>query len=227
MPLFATADTSRFLTFFEIIWIYYIYDPVYSYLKLKLKHSQHDFTKSNSTTTSLVTNLEYITPLVGSECQAVAFYFDLTSDFDLIPHTLLLDKSSSLGFSGCYVNWFHSYLTNRQPQVHISGTVSSPFQLLSGVPQGSVLGPLLFKAYINDLRDTIKHYSYLLRGDDIKIYRAINSLMTVLFCNLIYSIWGWCVAKYFKLNIDRTLGKQTSWSTSVNLSIHYNPYWLF
>jgi hypothetical protein len=131
-------------------------------LLFKLNPCQRGFTKFKSTTTNLVTYLDFITPLVGSQPQADTIYFDLTSAFDLVPHTLLLHKLNALGFSGGYVNWFRSYLTNRQSQVRIGGTISSPFEILSGVPQGSVLGPLLFNVYINDLCDTIKHSRYLL-----------------------------------------------------------------
>jgi hypothetical protein len=149
---------KKFSKLFESV----IHDHVSHYLKFKLNPCQHGFTKSKSTTTNLVTYLAFITPLVGSQRQADAVYFDLTSAFDLVPHTLHLHKLSALGLSGGYVNWFRSYLTNRQSQVRIGGIISSPFEVLSGVPQRSVLGPLLFNVYINELCDTIKHSSYLL-----------------------------------------------------------------
>jgi hypothetical protein len=69
----------------------------------------------------LVTFLDFVTPLVSSQGQADAIYFDL------VPHTLLLQKLSAFGLSGGYVNWFCSYLTNRKSQVRVSGILSLPF----------------------------------------------------------------------------------------------------
>jgi hypothetical protein len=192
---------NNFSKLFEFV----IHDHASHYLKSKFNPCQHGFTKFKSTTTNLVSYLDFITPLVGSQRQVDAIYFDLTSAFDLVPHTLLLHKLSALGFSGGYVNFIRSYLINRQSQVRIGGTTSLPFEVLSGVPQGSVLGPLLFNVYINDLCDSIKHSRYLLFADDIKIYRAISSPED---CNLLQSdidsIRDWCAANFMKLNIDKT-----------------------
>jgi hypothetical protein len=81
-------------------------------------------------------------PIYFHISQADAIYFDLSSAFNLVPHTLLLHKLSTFEFSGDYVNWFCSYLTNNQSQVCVSG-ILSPFVVLSFAPQGSVLGHFL------------------------------------------------------------------------------------
>jgi hypothetical protein len=80
----------------------------------------------------------------------------------------LLDKLNNFGLSSFYVNWFQSYLSNR-------GKFSSSFSVLSGVPQGSTLGPPLFNIFINDLSAKINHSKCLLFADDLKIYRNIKS----------------------------------------------------
>ncbi|PNF43033.1 hypothetical protein B7P43_G08782 [Cryptotermes secundus] len=204
---------------FSKLFEYVIHHHVSHDLKLKLNPCQHGFTKCKSTTTNLVTYLDFITPLVGSQRQVDAIYFDLTSAFGLVPHSLLLHKLSAFGFSGGYVNWIRGYLTNRQSRVRIGETISSPFEVLSGVPQGSVLGPLLLNVYINGLCDSIKHSRYLLSADDIRIYRAISCPED---CNLLQSdvdcIRSWCAANCMKLNADKT--KVITFSRKINYLIY-------
>jgi hypothetical protein len=122
----------------------------------------------------LVTYLDYITPLVKSQRQVDAIYFDFSIAFNLVSHTLLLGKLSSFGLTIAYVSWFHSYLTDRFSCVKISGILSVPFTILAGIPQGSVLGPLLFNIYIDDICNVRTHSKFLLFAD-IKIVRAIKS----------------------------------------------------
>jgi hypothetical protein len=196
-----------------------IHDHVSHYLKSKISPNQHGFAKSKSTSTNLVNFVDFVTPLVCSQRQADAVYFDLSNAFDLVPHSLLLHKLSALGLSGGYVNWFCSYLSGRHSQVRVSGVLSSPFEILSGVPQGSVLGPLLFNAFINDICDVVAHSKFLLFADDIKIFRAVNSPQD---CNLlqsdISSVYDWCVANGMKLNIGKT--RVISFSRKTNALIY-------
>jgi hypothetical protein len=118
----------------------------------------------------------------------------------LVRHTLLLQKLSALEPSGDYVNWFCSYLTKRQSQVRVSGILSSPFAVLSGVPHGSVLGSLLFNIFMNDLCNVIKYSRYLLFADDIRIFRVIKSHND---CNRLQSVQGWCTANFMKLKLAK------------------------
>jgi hypothetical protein len=124
----------------------------------------------------LVTYLDYITPLVRSQRQVDDIYFDFSSAFDVVSHTLLLRKLSSFGLTSAYVSWFCSYLTNRFSCVKISGIFTAPFIILAGVPQGCVLGPLFCNVFIDDICNVITHSKFLLFADDIKIFRAIKSL---------------------------------------------------
>jgi hypothetical protein len=153
----------------------------------------------------LVNYLDYITPLVSSQRQVDAIYFDFSSAFDLVSHALLLSKLSSFGLSSAYVSWFCSYLTDRFSCVKISGNFSAPFRILAGVPKGSVLGPMLFNVFIDDICKVITHSKFLLFADDIKIFRAIISLddSTQLQLN-IDSIQRWCTANFINLNTGKT-----------------------
>ncbi|PNF20040.1 hypothetical protein B7P43_G05817 [Cryptotermes secundus] len=206
---------SNFSKIFEFI----VHEHVSHYLKSKISPYQHGFSKTKSTSTNLVTYIDFISPIVGSQRQADAIYFDLSNAFDLVPHSLLLHKLSAAGLSGGYVSWFRSYLSNRKSQVRVSGVLSSPFEVLSGVPQGSVLGPLLFNVFINDMCDAVAHSKCLLFADDIKIYRAISSPHDCyLLQSDVNSIQGWCIANCMKLNISKT--KVISFTRKTNLLIY-------
>jgi hypothetical protein len=134
---------------------------------------------------------------------------------------MLLQKLSAFGLSGGNVNWFCSYLTNRQCKVRVSGILSSPFVVISGVPQGSVLGPLLFNIFIDDLCNVINYSRYLLFADDIKIFRVIKSPND---CTRLQSgidsVQGWCTANFMKFNISKT--RVISFSRKTNTLIYEN-----
>jgi hypothetical protein len=101
-------------------------------------------------------------------------YFHFSNVFYILQRALLHHILSNYGLSSDYLNWFLSYLTNRQSRVRYSGIFSSPFVVQAGVPQGPVLGPLLLNIFINDLCDVINH-NCLLFAADLKTYRAISS----------------------------------------------------
>jgi hypothetical protein len=106
-----------FLNNFSKLLEFIIHDHVSYYIKLN--PNQQGFTKSKSPVTNLVSFLEVVTPAVCSQRQADAVYFDFSTAFVLVPHTLLLRKLSSLGFSDGYVSWFSSYLANRRSRVRV------------------------------------------------------------------------------------------------------------
>jgi hypothetical protein len=100
-------------------------------------------------------------------------YMDFQKAFDKVPHNRLLEKIKSYGIVGPTLNWIKDFLKNRTQKVMVNGAGSEWENVTSGIPQGSVLGPILFVIYINDLPDTVESDSYLF-ADDTKIFRIIK-----------------------------------------------------
>jgi retron-type reverse transcriptase len=156
------SNLNNFSKIFEFI----VYDHLCNFFKYKLNPSQqYGFRKFNSTAINLVTYLNSIIPSVSTQGQTDSVYFDLTKAFDIVPHNILLRKLSNFGLYSSHVDWFRSYLFNRQSFVRISG-----------VPQGSTLDPLLFNIFINDICDSIHNSQSLLFADDLKIYHSISDV---------------------------------------------------
>lgn len=108
-------------------------------------------------------------------------YMDFMKAFDKVPHRRLIGKVQSYGITGCVLGWMEDFLKDRTQCVMVNGECSRWTDVTSGIPQGSVLGPILFVIYINDLPDAIVSDSYLF-ADDTKISRNIRSEAdTVLF----------------------------------------------
>ena len=95
---------------------------------------------------------------------------DLQKAFDTIDHSILLKKMKFMGFSDNTITWFRSYLTNRLFLVNIDNIFSDPSKLSSGVPQGSILGPLLFLLYVNDMPQAVQSDLFLYADDTCLVY---------------------------------------------------------
>ena len=120
---------------------------------------------------SLQQLLLYFDNLCSSKKQTDCIYLDFSKAFDSIPHNELLMKLWSVGITDKLWTWFQSYLSNRRQFVSINNCSSDPLPVKSGVPQGSILGPLLFVIYINDLSSSIMYSKF---ADDGKCYKAMK-----------------------------------------------------
>ena len=102
-------------------------------------------------------------------------YLDLSKAFDTLDHAILLDKLFHYGIRGNPLKLISSYLENRQQYVEFRNTKSSILQISTGVPQGSILGPLLFLVYINDFPSASGYFNFIMYADDTTLYSNIDS----------------------------------------------------
>ena len=127
---------------------------------------------------------------------------DLQKAFDTIDHGILLDKMNCLGFSNSTVAWFNSYLTNRSFIVNVGKEYSSPGKLPCGVPQGSILGPLLFLLYVNDMTQAVNSELLLYADDTCLIYMGKDT-------------------KTIEEQLNRDFNSLCEWFIDNTLSIHF------
>ena len=107
---------------------------------------------------------------------SIGVFLDLPKAFDTINHGILIDKLQCYGIRGVAANWIHNYLSNRSQYVCINGVNSGISPIKCGVPQGSILGPLLFILYINDIAQISKTMELILFADDTNIFMSDKCL---------------------------------------------------
>jgi hypothetical protein len=141
-----------------------------------IKDSQHGFLKDRSCVTNLLEFLEKATTVVDSGKGFDVIYLDFAKAFDKVPVERLLNKCRAHGIRGRVLHWIRGWLTGRRQRVVLNGKFSSWEEVLSGVPQGSVLGPLLFVIFINDMDDTVEGLVDILRkfADDTKLGQTVE-----------------------------------------------------
>ena len=137
--------------------------------------NQFGFRKNNSTSLALIQITERIKESIDKGKHGCGIFIDLRKAFDTVNHAILLTKMEHYGIRGLALDWFKSYLTNRKQYVYINGESSQLKDVTCGVPQGSVLGPLLFLIYINDLPNISKDLQFFLFADDTNIYYEAES----------------------------------------------------
>ncbi len=148
-----------------------IKDEVLDHLKrnnLLYKH-QHAFVGQRSCTTQILEAIDTLTSILEKDDTLDSIYLDFAKAFDSVPHQRLLTKIKALGINGKVLAWLAAFLGNRRQCVLVNGSASNWSDVVSGVPQGSVIGPVLFVIFINDMRNGINNFISLF-ADDAKLY---------------------------------------------------------
>ena len=145
-----------------------------------IKPSQHGFMPKRSTTTNLVTYLDYVTKQLDSGHSVDILYLDFAKAFDKVPHQRLIQKLKCHKINPKVIAWISSWLHNRKQRVSVNGTVSEWIDVLSSVVQGSVLGPILFIIFINDIDLCLGDFEAFMSkfADDTKIAKIVNDNST-------------------------------------------------
>ena len=134
---------------------------------------QHGFQSNCSCTTQLIECLSDWVEAYDRKVGIDAIYLDFSKAFDTVPHRRLICKLRNLGIKGRVLNWLEAFLSGRRQRVVLRDGISEWLNVTSGVPQGSILGPVLFLLYVNDLPDSVTSTAKLF-ADDTKLYRIIN-----------------------------------------------------
>ena len=142
-----------------------------------LNDCQHGFRQKRSCVTQLITTLDDFVNCLNNKGQIDAILLDFSKAFDKVDHEGLLLKLSQLGIPNSLLSWSRSFLLDRTQSVVVEGFASECKPVLSGVPQGTVLGPLFFLIYINDISDDISPNTFIrLFADDSLLYREIKTI---------------------------------------------------
>ena len=177
-----------------------IFDRMYPIISTALSQSQHGFRQRRSSITNQIEYLhERFLNFDNSNCHFLAsFYLDFQKAFDKVNHNITIEKLSRAGITGRILDLIKSYLTGRTQTVRIGSSVSSQLPIYSGVPQGSILGPLLFLVNINDLPKCVMSSCYGYADD----YKIMGTDPTTLHID-IRKVWKWCETNEMRLNMTK------------------------
>ena len=152
------------------------YNQLYKYFQDNDLFYTHQYGFRTQHSTELASNelIDMIYKDLDDKKNPIVVYMDLSKAFDTLDHKMLISKLKYYGIQGAALNWFTNYLENRQQYVEVNGHKSSCLPLTTGVPQGSILGPLLFLIYMNDIPNSSDIFNFLLFADDTSLKSCLD-----------------------------------------------------
>lgn len=208
--------------------------------KFKILHpQQYGFRKGSSTSLACFDLINYITESLNNKTPIISIFLDMSKAFDFVNHERLLDKLEKYGIRGKTLDWLESYLRDRKQITEISQITrnqnrnslkklfyrSPPILNNTGVPQGSILAPLLFLIYINDLPNAIKHKSILFADDTTLIIKARkNESIEEIANSTLADVITWLECNNLQINLIKTKAMEyrSYNSNELNIQLAYN-----
>lgn len=171
-----------------------------------LTNRQYGFREAHSTCLAIMDLIDEISEALDNKEVAVGVFMDLSKAFDTLNHDILLDKLNIYGIRGTMNDWFRSYLRNRKQFVQIGQTKSSLQPICCGVPQGSILGPILFILYINDVVNASRLANTVMFADDTNLFFCGHDmdLLVVRVNEEVKKVSHWFKLNKLSLNIRKT-----------------------
>lgn len=159
-----------------------------------------------STEMALLQFVDKITKNLHEKNNSIGIFLDLSKAFDTVNHNILLTKLENYGIKNTVLTWVQNYLEEREQFVYVNNLSSSRGKLLCGIPQGSILGPLLFLIYINDLRVVCKNVMPLMFADDTCLLLSHSNIDTLIreANEELQNISKWFKVNQLSLNIQKT-----------------------
>ena len=237
VPIFKNGDSDNVNNFrpisilnnFSKIFEKVVHQQLLNYIENKnifFKH-QYGFRANKSTSHAIINLLRNMYNSLDNDNLYFTMFLDLRKAFDCVSHDILLDKLYFYGIRGTPHEWFRSYLNDRQQYVSIHGVKSDSRNVTCGVPQGSILGPLLFLIFVNDFPNCTEYFNFLLFADDTCLSlqfprKDVGSIHNNINDNL-YSVSNWLNANKLVLNTGKTKYMIFSYRNSFSFpSIQFN-----
>ena len=185
-----------------------------------LYNSQYGFRKAQSTETATLELIDTLLQTLDKKDIPISIFLDLSKAFDTIDHNILYIKLRHYGINGVPLNWLINYLTGRQQFVKLDDEISNTLPISTGVPQGSILGPLLFILYINDLHMASDKFKAILYADDTTLVSTVSAFKQSA---------GAPDCKLLSENINFELTRINEWLAlnKLNLNISQTKYIIF